>query len=323
MEKLKNDQLKIDTKQVCEKIENYIKDLVEKKKANGVIFGLSGGIDSSVLAYLCAKVVDKKLVHAYYLYERDSSKESRRRAQLVADLLGIDLHIINIEPEMKKERIYSSFIMKINSISKTLNRALIQNLYKFMYKEVPFISTLKQGHFKRRPFKKLLYNQTVKHIQESFDARHKYRRKYLEKKAKEQNLVLLGAANFSEVLVGWYVKDGVDDLPVSPISGLYKTQIRQIAECLNMPSDIREQLPSPDMMKGITDEYAIGMLYAKIDIIHDGLERGLKDAEIVEYGVTQQEIDYFRNIHQLSAWKRQTEHEDAPVDGTIKGGFRL
>ena len=41
-------------------IEEFLKDSVLENKADGVIFGLSGGIDSAIVAYLSAKVFGKK-----------------------------------------------------------------------------------------------------------------------------------------------------------------------------------------------------------------------------------------------------------------------
>ena len=41
-------------------IEKFLKDSVLENKADGVIFGLSGGIDSAIVAYLSAKIFGKK-----------------------------------------------------------------------------------------------------------------------------------------------------------------------------------------------------------------------------------------------------------------------
>jgi NAD+ synthase len=86
----------------------------------------------------------------------------------------------------------------------------------------------------------------------------------LESKARAQNWLLLGAANRSEWETGWFVKDGVDDLPYQPLMGLYKTQVRQLGRYLGVPGEIQQQVPSPDMMRGISDEYALGMSYSTI-----------------------------------------------------------
>ena len=48
---------------ITKKIEDFLKNQVAINNTNGVILGLSGGIDSSVITYLCARVLkDKRLL---------------------------------------------------------------------------------------------------------------------------------------------------------------------------------------------------------------------------------------------------------------------
>jgi len=133
----------------------------------------------------------------------------------------------------------------------------------------------------------------------------------------------LGTANRSEYLVGWFVKDGIDDLPFSPLIGLYKTQVRQLSEFLGLPFKIRNRLASPDMVKGITDEFALGISYTALDIILDGLDRSLPNEQIAAAGVSKEQISHVRRMNQLSAWKRTNKPLDRPADGGIAGGLRI
>ena len=45
---------------ITDKIEKFIENEIEKNQAKGVILGLSGGIDSAVLAYICKRSLKKK-----------------------------------------------------------------------------------------------------------------------------------------------------------------------------------------------------------------------------------------------------------------------
>jgi NAD+ synthase len=306
--------LTISAKHATESIEEYIQRLLKTQLAEGVLIGLSGGIDSAVLATLAVRALGKERVHVYYLYDRDSGKESQRRACLVANWLGLELKLHNIELMMRQRRIYAPLIMRIISLSGFVNRYLASNLYRFFYGEAPFISTLRRDSFTGYKPGKSFYNCTVRYVEAAFNARHIYRREFLEKLAKEQNWLLLGAANRSEYLVGWFVKDGID---------LYKTQVRQLADYLNLPFEVQNQQPSPDMAKGITDELAIGISYTDLDIILDGFDCNLPDKKISEAGVTRSQISHVHRLNQLSAWKRASEHHRPPVDGGAGGGFRI
>ena len=49
-----------DYTKIQQDIETFLKNAVSQNKADGVIFGLSGGIDSTVVAYLSARIFGKK-----------------------------------------------------------------------------------------------------------------------------------------------------------------------------------------------------------------------------------------------------------------------
>ena len=49
-----------DYEEISKKIEEFLTTQIENKKSNGVIIGLSGGIDSAVLAYLCKRKLKEK-----------------------------------------------------------------------------------------------------------------------------------------------------------------------------------------------------------------------------------------------------------------------
>jgi len=320
---LANSRLKIDERRAAEGIEKYIRNLLNEYSAKGVLIGLSGGLDSAVLSTLAVRALGKELVHVSYLFDRDSQKESEHRARLVANSLGLELEIQDIEPAMQERGIHAPLIMRISKLSGFVSCYLINNLYRLIFAESPFISTLHQRKFNGHKLKELVYNYTIRHIEAGFNARHIYRREILEERAGDQNWLLLGAANRSECLVGWFVKGGIDDLPLSPLMGLYKTQIRQLAAYLEIPSEIQNQIASPDMMKGVTDELGMCLSYDKIDVILDGMDRGLQDDEMVEAGVTRRQISLVRQMNHLSIWKRESEHAEPPVNGGMSGKFRV
>ena len=315
--------LDLDMGKVTDALESYIRDLADKSDGGCVLMGLSGGIDSSVLLTMAVRAVGKERVHAFYLHDRDSEKESQKKAEYVADWLGLSLEVQDISPVMKGKGVYSPLIMRVSAFSKVVNR-MIQNSYYAMFHETPHKSTLKLGcgKFGSNIFKKLVFNLTIRHVEAGFNARHMYRRDVLERIAQEKGCVLIGAANRSEGMVGWFVKDGIDDLPIQPMLGMYKTQVWQLAEYLDLPEYIRNQVPSPDMIKGITDEFSIGMKYRRLDEILNYIDCGMSDNDITDKGVSEKELRHVKDIHRLSRWKSESEHASPPVDGGINSIFR-
>ncbi len=98
--------------------------------------------------------------------------------------------------------------------------------------------------------------------------------------------------------------DGIDNMPHSPIMGLLKTQVRQLAQYLNIPAEVQQRAPSADVLRGADDTLALGMSFDRIDIVLYGIGHNMSDEEIMEYGLTKSQISRIRKIHKMSAWKR-------------------
>jgi NAD+ synthase (glutamine-hydrolysing) len=74
------------------------RDYVRKNGFTDVVIGLSGGIDSSLVACVAADALGPEHVHGVSMPSRYSSDGSRTDAQELADNLGIELRTIAIEP---------------------------------------------------------------------------------------------------------------------------------------------------------------------------------------------------------------------------------
>ena len=77
----------------------FLKDEILRRRGfSDVVIGLSGGVDSSVVAYLAAEALGPRHVTAVRMPYRTSSPESLEHAQLVIDLLGIQSRTVDISP---------------------------------------------------------------------------------------------------------------------------------------------------------------------------------------------------------------------------------
>ena len=81
-----------------------IKDYIAKCGSLGVIIGLSGGIDSAVLAALAVKALGRGRVRLFFLPSRFNSIESLNDASRLAENLAIKLEIIPMESTLDNLR---------------------------------------------------------------------------------------------------------------------------------------------------------------------------------------------------------------------------
>jgi NAD+ synthetase len=95
-ERLAPNPLAIDPSLAEEWLVQFIRDEMERRGFERGVVGISGGVDSSVTAYLAAKALGPNNVLGVRMPYRTSSKESLEHAQLVIDALGIDSRTIDI-----------------------------------------------------------------------------------------------------------------------------------------------------------------------------------------------------------------------------------
>ncbi len=124
-------QLSVDYERVISRITNFIKDFVNKSGKKGVVIGLSGGIDSTVTAYLCVKSLGDQNVIGLIMPEANVTPEEDVKDALdVAKNLNIEHHIIDITSYVKS---IESLIPDSDIVSKGNIRARIRMVILYYY----------------------------------------------------------------------------------------------------------------------------------------------------------------------------------------------
>lgn len=77
-------------------IELFLRENISKAGASGLVFGLSGGIDSAVVAHICAKSFKERSLALLMPDSRVSPKEETEDALQIVDKLGLDYKLIDI-----------------------------------------------------------------------------------------------------------------------------------------------------------------------------------------------------------------------------------
>jgi NAD+ synthase len=86
------------------------------------------------------------------------------------------------------------------------------------------------------------------------------------------NYLVVGSGNRSELLTGYFTKYGDGAVDILPLGGLLKTEVRELARRLGVPSDIVGKPPSAGLWAGQTDEGELGITYEELDRVLQALE---------------------------------------------------
>jgi len=293
------EELTIDAARLATQLEEFIRVGMDNLQREGAVVGLSGGIDSAVVAALAARALGPEKVLALLMPDRDSNRASKRDALKLVQGLGIRYKTVGLTKFLLLIGIYWKLPLWLLG-PRRFQSKLIHRYYDSFVKEwgeSPFAAIMVGTKELPGP----LVNQAVAYHR----VKGRLRAILLYYYAELENLLVLGTCNKTEKAIGFFIKYGDAAADIAPLESLYKTQVRQLATFLEIPEEIISKPPSPDLLPGITDEYAIGLSYEKLDRILWRLEAGMGTEEIAgALGLEPARVDYVRELTRRSAHMR-------------------
>jgi NAD+ synthase len=235
----------------------FIKEHVSKTKSDGVVIALSGGLDSAVVAALSTIALGKDKVYSYFLKHNFNS---------------LDIDKIHTDAFCKK-----------------FGLTYAENHFVSKYSKKSFYNQLMRQF--THNFNKIIINNEYLHlIFSNIDA--KRRARFLYKKAKENNCLVLGTTNLSERKIGYFTRFDECGCDLQPILHLYKTEIIDLAKHLGIPNEIINKVPSANYRYAQTNEK--GLNYQKLDEIL--IETDVNTQQFNKNDATEEEITTCMNL---------------------------
>ena len=123
------------------------------------------------------------------------------------------------------------------------------------------------------------------------------------------NYAVAGTPNLLEYDQGFFVKNGDGAADIKPIAHLYKTQVYQLAEYLDLPEEIRNRPPTTDTYSApqTQDEFYFSLPYDKMDLCLFGKNHDISVSEIARAtGLTDLQVE--RVFHDIEQKRRTCEY---------------
>jgi NAD+ synthase len=218
---------------VSDTIAGWLRERVRAAGSQGLVFGLSGGIDSAVVARLCQLAVPAACVGV--IMPCHSNPQDEADARLVAEHFGIPVLRVPLETPF-------------DALTTTVDNA---------FDDVPTL----------RPHA----TDDLKAKVPRANVKPRLRMATLYFVANRLNYLVAGTGNRSEVTIGYFTKYGDGGVDLAPIARLVKREVWDLARELGVPTRVIEKAPSAGLWMGQTDESEMGFTYAELEtFINEG-----------------------------------------------------
>jgi NAD+ synthase len=205
---------------------DWLREQVHAAGARGIVVGLSGGVDSAVVARVSQMAVPDGLMTI--IMPANSSPRDAEDARLVVETFGLPVLTVDLS------RPVDSLLLQVQQALDT------------------------------RPPGTQAGDDSVSQIARA-NVKPRLRMTTLYYVANRLNYLVAGTGNRSEIAIGYYTKYGDGGVDLLPLGALVKSEVRQLARELGVPAAIIDKAPSAGLWLGQTDEGEMGFTYAELE----------------------------------------------------------
>jgi NAD+ synthase len=261
MEKIK--LAKMNCKRVCEEIGDFVIATVTEIGASGCVIGLSGGVDSSTAAALIKTGFDRY---------NSKSAPPNQKLELAGYILPSGVSKTQDIADAESVAEYLGIRYETHSIEKLVESFKSSN-------PEAFESNFHKGNMISR-----------------------IRANVLSTKAATENKILAGTGNRDEDFgIGYYTLFGDGAVHISPIAGLSKRLVREMAAYLGLNKQIILREPTAGLEPGQSDFKDLGYDYDAVEIVTEGFNQGFSIEKLIKHAqvapLIEKQIAHYQSVY--------------------------
>ena len=302
------DVLRLDAARETERIAAWIRETVfHQLRRKGAVIGVSGGIDSSVVAFLCARALGSERIQILFTPEADSSPDSLELGRMVASALNVQSAVEDISGTLKGARCYERRDDSVRLVVPEYGPG-----YKFKIVLPGVLDANRYSIFSVVVQSPDGQTQKVRLTPEAYlgivaatNFKQRARKMMEYYYADRLQYAVAGTPNRLEYDQGFFVKNGDGAADFKPIAHLYKSQVYQLAAYLGVPEEIRRRPPTTDTysLDQSQEEFYFTLPLEQMDLCLYGKDHKLPPAELVHAtGLTE---DVVERVYQMIESKRK------------------
>ena len=287
MDKVTADALTIDPERVADEIGEALRRIVSRElHRRGAVVGVSGGVDSSVTAGLCAHALGSERTLALLMPEADSDPDTLDISTQVADAFGLETVVEDITPILEATGCYER---REEAVRNVIPQYGVGWRFKIVlpsvvasegYRLFSLVAQAPDGETIEARLPPEQYRTIV--AATNFKQRTRKMLEYFH--ADRLNYAVIGTPNRLEYDQGFFVKLGDGAADVKPIAHLYKSQVYQLGRFLGVPDAVLDRPPTTDTysLPQSQEEFYFSLPYQGMDLCLYAHDQGLPPEAVAD-----------------------------------------